>query len=241
MKRFKYNEIKIIVALCLCFVFVTSVFSYGTQPLYGHQSAPTEILNLSETDLDDFHSYNKSNIDYKEYEGILRLHVIANSDSESDQALKLVVRDEVLEMINDGLALQTVKNYEGDVGDIVEQVSLSQEEVKAYVISTLSQIEDVAEEVIKEKGFYYDVEANLERCWIPEKAYGETVFPAGNYEALKISIGKGEGQNWWCVLFPPLCIIDPEGKSLEELQMSEKDGKTALKLKFKTQELLSKK
>ena len=75
--------------------------------------------------------------------------------------------------------------------------------------------------------------------FIPKKTYGDVTFPAGNYEALNITIGAGEGENWWCVLFPPLCLIDPSGASLENIETdSIGSGGSEIQLKFKTQEII---
>ncbi|QAT41867.1 stage II sporulation protein R [Aminipila luticellarii] len=140
------------------------------------------------------------------------------------------------------------------------QVSLDAEESRAYLLSHLDLIEKVAEKIIKENGYDYKVNAELGVRWIPEKTYGDMTFPAGNYEALNITIGNGEGNNWWCVLFPPLCLIDGSDdpnqlktfetttyaavgmtEDLLKLRESNKEKlstQTAIKLKFKTLELL---
>ena len=139
------------------------------------------------------------------YEGIIRLHVIANSDSEADQELKLKVRDEVISM----------------VGDLNEKKSIEQS--RKWVKSQLDDIEGLAEEVIRENGCNYRASAELGVRWIPEKTYGDMYFPAGNYEALTITLGKGEGENWWCVLFPPLCLITGDEAELEEMGLESED------------------
>lgn len=139
---------------------------------------------------------------------IIRLHVIANSDSPFDQQLKLQVRDKVIESMRGRL--------EG-----LKSVS----EARSILASSLGEIEAVAGEAVKNGGKLYDVKATLEKTNFPTKAYGSLTFPAGQYQALNIVIGEGEGKNWWCVMFPPLCFIDvahgvvPE-KSMEELKAS---------------------
>lgn len=171
------------------------------------------------------------------YTGILRLHVVANSDTDEDQALKLEVRDRILEDINQGLVKEIVKSHQGQY---TEEISLSKEAVNLYVEKNVDKIKKDAEELLESKGKKYPITVTLEKCFIPEKKYGDVVFPAGNYDALKIKIGEGRGENWWCVLFPPLCIIDPEGESLEGLQIDEEDKerKSAIRLEFKCKEFL---
>ena len=122
---------------------------------------------------------------------ILRFHVIANSDSDGDQALKLKVKDAVVEFMKPLLSN-------------CDDVHKSKEIVKAYESHILS----VAQNVIRENGYNYDVHINYENCYFPAKKYGDISFPPGNYDAIRIYIGKHQGKNWWCVLYPPLCFVD---------------------------------
>lgn len=124
-------------------------------------------------------------------DSLIRLHVVANSDSEPDQQLKRDVRDRIIELMK----LQ----LDG---------SESLEQSKAIINSKMSEIIQVAEDEIGRQGKNYPVKAALGSYPFPTKVYGDITLPAGNYQALKIEIGKGEGANWWCVLFPPLCFID---------------------------------
>lgn len=137
-------------------------------------------------------------------EDFIRLHVVANSDSEQDQALKLKVRDRLLEEINNDLARQAVVG--AAAGE--EKVSLDIDESRVYIRENLDDIQSAAEQIVRDEGYDYSVRAEFCVSWIPEKTYGSVTFPAGNYEALKILIGNAAGQNWWCVLYPPLCLID---------------------------------
>ena len=122
---------------------------------------------------------------------VLRFHVLANSDSREDQALKLKVRDQVG-------TLMAEKLKDADSLKDSEQI------VKA----NLNVIEDCAAKVISAEGYDYSVSAALENCMFPEKTYGAYTFPGGDYEALRVVIGSGEGHNWWCVLYPSLCYTD---------------------------------
>ena len=137
-----------------------------------------------------------------EHPGIIRLHVVANSDSPEDQALKLEVRDEILKFMDGQEDLASAR---------------------AYIEENTGAIEDIAEEVIKSYGYEYPAHAKLKVTYIPEKSYEDLTLPAGNYEALKITLGRGDGRNWWCVIFPQLCLVGEE-----------KDGdKIVLKSKIK--------
>ncbi len=122
-------------------------------------------------------------------EKVLRFHVLANSDSSMDQELKLSVRDAI------GVYLQEQLKTVTDKADS-----------EARIAECLPEIEELAEEVIKENGFAYPVQAELTECRFPVKTYGDYTFPAGTYDALKVTIGAGEGQNWWCVMYPNMCF-----------------------------------
>lgn len=158
-------------------------------------------------------SYYKDRKMQEEIAGkILRFHVIANSDSEEDQALKLKVRDAV------GLYMQDeMKN--------VKNLSEARESANA----SLEEIEKIAREVIQKEGKSYPVDAVVTQVDFPVKTYGEYSFPAGTYEALEVVIGKGDGRNWWCVMYPNMCfqgsmyeVIDEDAKvSLQEVLTQE--------------------
>ncbi|TVX89514.1 stage II sporulation protein R [Paenibacillus agilis] len=127
-------------------------------------------------------------------EDAIRLRILAHSDEEADQAVKRQVRDAVVEAMNGWLE-------EGST-------PRSREEAKNWIESHLEQIQNIADEVVAEAGYAYGVKAELKVVPFPAKLYGGQAYPAGNYEALRITLGSGEGQNWWCVLFPPLCFVD---------------------------------
>jgi len=120
---------------------------------------------------------------------VLRLHVIVNSDSESDQALKLQVRDEVLAAA--GTYLDGVAN---------------REQAEAVLADKLQELADAGAAVVAEAGYDYPVSVFLTDCWFPTKVYEDFALPAGSYRALRVVIGDGAGRNWWCVVFPPLCL-----------------------------------
>ena len=123
-----------------------------------------------------------------EYPGIMRLHIIANSDSDEDQALKLQVRNYILAKVQNEL--------------------VDKESAREYILENLEQIEDWAQTAVNSAGFGYDARAYVSIRHIPAKYYSDLFFPEGNYEALTVTLGEGKGQNWWCVVFPPLCLVD---------------------------------
>lgn len=126
-----------------------------------------------------------------ENRSFIRLHVLANSDSEEDQHLKLLVRDAVINY------LQPILTGEHD-----------KDEVKRYILTNKPEIIRVASETLLAQGVYYPVNIEYGVFDFPVKSYGELVVPSGKYEAVRILIGNAQGANWWCVLFPPLCFVD---------------------------------
>lgn len=175
------------------------------------------------------------NLQYSISNKIIRLHVIANSDSSFDQALKLKVRDKIVSYLTP--LLEDSKNID---------------ESRMIISKNIHNIQNIAIETLANYSNYTAV-AELANSNFPSKTYGEYSFPAGEYEALKITIGEGKGKNWWCVMFPPLCFTDssiefPE-KSVETLKenLSEKEiefisnsDKPNVQIKFKFLEWLNK-
>ncbi len=140
-----------------------------------------------------------------EHPGMIRLHVVANSDSPEDQMIKKQVRNEII------LAMEGHTDLEA---------------ARKYIDSHLTDMEYTAEEVVSRYGAEYGAKAERKITFIPEKSYEDLTLPAGNYEALRITLGEGKGQNWWCVIFPQLCLIGEEA------------GGEKLILKSKIKELL---
>ena len=168
---------------------------------------------------------------------VFRLHVIANSDSEIDQNLKYTVRDSLLEYMNELCANCT-----------------SKEEAITIASQNLEKFKEIALNTIKSEGFNYSVNVQIGNFEFPTKHYGDISLPAGYYDALKVEIGKAQGQNWWCVMFPPLCFTDVSSgvvpqESKEDLEnsltdeefsiVSDNDNNFSFKLKFKILEILN--
>lgn len=129
---------------------------------------------------------------------VIRLHVLANSDSPDDQELKYKVRNKIITTFNE--------EFE-DINNKTESSNI--------IIEKIHQIRCEAEEIIKEEGYNYDVDVYYGNYKFPRKIYKEIVLPEGYYDAVRIEIGRAEGSNWWCVMFPPLCFVD-FGKDKEQ-------------------------
>ena len=122
---------------------------------------------------------------------VLRFHVVANSDSNEDQALKLQVRDALVA-------------YMAQFNDSFDNAN----EAAAFVSDHCTELQRIAETVIRKAGYAYPVQASVTTCDFPDKTYGDLTFPAGSYQALRVEIGQAQGQNWWCVLYPLLCFTE---------------------------------
>lgn len=131
--------------------------------------------------------------------GVVRLHVVANSDSPEDQKLKLKIRNDIINYLEPLLK---------DVYDV--------NETKNIIKGNIYKIEEEAQKSIKKYGYTYSVTADFDKFDFPTKVYENTKFPKGKYDALKIVIGKGDGQNWWCVLYPQLCFDTSKAGVLSE-------------------------
>lgn len=122
---------------------------------------------------------------------VFRLHVIANSDSPEDQNLKYKVRDSLIEYM---------KSLTYNINTKEEAILIAQNHIEDF--------KQLAKKVIVDNGYNYNVNIEIGNFSFPTKTYGDISLPAGFYDALKVVIGNGEGQNWWCVMFPPLCFVD---------------------------------
>lgn len=120
---------------------------------------------------------------------VFRLHVIANSDSDEDQALKYIVRDAVIDYVRSSTSSATCKE------DLIKMLDLD-------------KIKEVAYNTVFANGYSYPVSVELGNFEFPTKTYGDISLPSGFYDALRVKIGSASGKNWWCVMFPPLCFVD---------------------------------
>lgn len=150
---------------------------------------------------------------------VLRFHVLANSDSEEDQAVKYQVRDAVLVWLEEELQSGDEKRLDDGSSSATD----GREETMKLLQGRLAEIETVADGVLKEAGMAYRASAEVTRCYFPDRTYGSCTFAAGWYDALRIRLGEAKGQNWWCVLYPRLCFQDclhavMEDEQLQELQ-----------------------
>lgn len=147
-------------------------------------------------------------------DNLIRLHIIANSDSDKDQAVKLEVRNAVLNEIRNS------------------SENISREEI----IKNLDTIEKIAKDTLKQNGFSYDVQAVYGKFDFPKKEYKNMTLPAGEYYGVRIILGNGEGHNWWCVMYPPLCVSNDTTVTLD------KESEELLKatLKSETYDIITK-
>ncbi len=166
---------KRIIVLILCLVSVISLFGCESKRI-GQYDNKIEIEELNYDTIKD---------------KLIRFHVIANSDTDEDQALKLKVRDVIIDELSNRM-----ENIE------------SLEEAKSILEKSIEEVNLIAKDVIEKNNYDYSVKTMLSNENFPDKIYGDYLFPQGNYKAFRIIIGEGKGQNWWCVMFPPLCFVD---------------------------------
>lgn len=148
---------------------------------------------------------------------VLRFHVLANSDSEEDQAVKYQVRDAVLVWLEEELQSRDEKRLDDGSSSAID----GREETMKLLQGRLAEIETVADGVLKEAGMAYRASAEVTRCYFPDRTYGSCTFAAGWYDALRIRLGEAKGQNWWCVLYPRLCFQDCLHAVMEDDQLQE--------------------
>ena len=158
--------------------------------------------------------------DLEIYSDTLRLHILAASDTAEDQNLKLALRDGILSEY--GERLSDFESVEG---------------AKSELPLLLSDIESYSQSFIEARGFDYPVKATISEEWYETRDYGEFSLPCGYYSSLRVIIGEGEGENWWCVLYPPLCLDMSKSNLYSESEEALIMGK--YKLKFKILELAS--
>lgn len=171
-------------------------------------------------------------------EAVFRLHVLANSNSDEDQSLKLKVRDSLLNYMNNICSNCSTKS---------EAISLANEHKKDF--------QRIAENTIIKNGYNYSVKINIDNFYFPTKNYGDISLPAGFYDALRVEIGDAKGKNWWCVMFPSLCFIDvssgivddkakenlEENLDYESYNIISNNNNSEIKLKFKLLEFFAEK
>jgi stage II sporulation protein R len=158
---------------------------------------------------------------------VLRLHILANSDSVSDQNLKLKVRDKILS--ESGELFTATQNKTQAIADIKKN---------------LDKIKEVAQNEVYSEGYQYPVNVELVNMYFTTKTYGDITLPAGDYDAVRILIGTAKGHNWWCVLFPPLCLPSAEGTvklnnvlNNNQTRIVKGNSKPRIKIKFKAVEI----
>lgn len=159
---------------------------------------------------------------------VLRFHILADSDRNADQRVKLEVRSLILDYLGQALSPTATK-----------------EDTVNYLTEHVTTVEALANEYLKKQGFSYQAQLELTNCYFPMKAYGNMTFPAGYYDAARIILGKGQGHNWWCVLYPRFCFVDATcseipGETLTQLQeglkqddyLALQDSRPEVKIRF---------
>lgn len=202
-----------------------------------------------------------------EYPGIIRFHVIANSNSQKDQNIKYMVRNHVFCKLENQLtaamlqaetraaaadaaagtakqaaltasASAALPERTAQTARAADRSAIRAATSRAYIKAHLSEIEAWAQDCLRAAGCSYTARAQYGVCAIPAKSYDDIYFPAGNYEALTITLGAGEGENWWCVVFPPLCMVDAADSAYKDNFQVDQQGRLVLKSKIR--ELLDK-
>lgn len=159
-------------------------------------------------------------------ENVVRLHVIANSDTEEDQAVKLMVRDAVLE--------EAAKWYDG---------AQTMEEASSLLCTHLESLAQTARETLAQQGMEYSANVQMTEMYFSTRNYGTFRLPAGRYRTLRVTLGEGKGHNWWCVVFPTLCLPAAEGSeedallTLPESEREVVENPDQFEVKFKAVEL----
>lgn len=156
---------------------------------------------------------------------VFRLHIIANSDSDEDQKLKIKIRDSILNKLR-------------------EQKFSSLKDTKKFVFDNLNTLKNITKNEINSNGLNYDLKIEVCKSNFNNREYENLILPAGDYDSLKVNIGDGEGKNWWCVLFPPICVGASKGKVevnglLTEDEIDMVENKDKYEIEFKVVELIN--
>ena len=211
------------------FLLIPLIFIFSLVFISGCTSSNIVNDNVKKSQFSNMVEYKYDDVK----DELIRFHVIANSDNENDQSVNLSIKDKIINYIYPFL-----------------QKSNSIEESRQILNNHKENILNIAAEVLKENGYNYEVKIEFSKENFPEKSYGNIILPQGEYEAFRIILGNGEGKNWWCVMFPPMCFIDvtkgkiEEDKSKEELdsviedkQQHNNEVDNNVKVKFKILEI----
>jgi len=192
----KYIKLKKIISVILVCGSI-NIFQ-GCTSIQGsaNKSIGSDLYKLVKVNKDEGKNRTLNYDDVKN--SLIRFHVIANTDNEDDQNLKIKVKNKVIEYLYP---------YLND--------SKSLDESRQIIKDRMQDVKKLAEEVIKENNYKYKIQVELSRENFPDKSYGNITLPQGNYEAFRIIIGDGQGRNWWCVMFPPLCFVDESKAEVE--------------------------
>ena len=151
-------------------------------------------------------------------DSVLRFHILANSDDTADQELKLLIKDEISKKAAEDMA-------QAGINCKTDAMAYMQKNMNTYITE--------AKRIAGEKGYTYDVTADVGKSWFPVKIYGRYIFPEGEYDAVRMKIGEGKGRNWWCVMFPSLCIVDEAYQVMPEENDLAENEEEEYKIKFR--------
>ena len=179
------NNTRTLLAVLAFFITLLSDLAYLLHPVFP--LSPTVTVTLS----DNTNRSAQTTLAEQLSNKVLRLHIIADNDSEEAQSVKLLVRDAICDYLS----------------PLPENIN-SKEAVCTYLNEHLPELIAVADKVLLENGCNYRAAAVIEKRFFPLKTYGAYRFPPGEYDALCITLGSGRGQNWWCLAFPSLCLLD---------------------------------
>lgn len=201
-----------ILILIFLYAMAFTLLLLGLRILHCETSLSQSVSTVTSTAGSDtsliFHQESPEKIQKNIASQVIRLHVIANSDTAQDQALKLKVRNAIIEELQSSLT---------DTGSV--------QDARNQILARIPSVLQKAQKTVAMEGYSYPVKVTLGNQYFPVKDYGDLRFPAGNYEALCVRIGAASGHNWWCVLFPSLCFVDETravvpADSKEKLQSS---------------------
>ena len=215
-KWLKFKKVISIVLICVSINIFQGCTSIQERV---NENLGSNLCGLGKNAQDEIRTLNYDEVK----DSLIRFHVIANSDNEEDQNLKIKVKDKVIDYLYPYL-----------------NNSQSLDESRKIIKDRMEDVKKLAEEVIKYNNYDYSIKVELSRENFPDKSYGNITLPQGNYEAFRIIIGDGKGRNWWCVMFPPLCFVDESKAEVEydktENKINSKKNNSNLEIELNSDE-----
>lgn len=200
------NNVKLKKVLWRILLATVTVFCFclGAWLFVGQMKTYMADKGYTDKEFADKEYTDKQQVQRSIAERVLRLHIVADSDEQVDQSVKLRIKEAVLQELEPVLAEAS-----------------SKEEVMEAVNDNLEELVLLADKILEEGGFEYRATAGIEQCEFPVKVYGDLTLPAGVYDSLQIRLGRAKGKNWWCMIYPKLCFVDVTYGSLPEQSKKE--------------------